>query len=113
MLVALLTIGSCRIVRAADTEAPHGHLMFVRTLDHKLLVFDEDKEAIVGEIQLAGVPRTTVLSADQKLLYIVNTRMTIEIVDLGARKVLGTIDLADEHTQPSIASDNVRNWMVG
>ena len=55
MLVALLTIGSCLIVRAADTEAPHGHLMYVGTLDHKLLVFDEDKEAIVGEIQLAGV----------------------------------------------------------
>jgi DNA-binding beta-propeller fold protein YncE len=112
MLVALLTIGSCRIVRAADTEAPHGHLMYVGTLDHKLLVFDEDKEAIVGEIQLAGVPRTTVLSADQKLLYIVNTKMTIEIVDLAARKVVGTIDLADEHNQPSISAD-VRSWMNG
>jgi DNA-binding beta-propeller fold protein YncE len=107
-----LALGSCAMVRAADTDAMHDHLMYVGTLDHKLLVFDEDKEAVVGEIQLAGVPRTTVLSADQKLLYIVNTRMTIEIVDLGARKVVGTIDLADEHTQPSISSD-VRNWMNG
>jgi hypothetical protein len=108
-----LALGSCATLRAAAAEATRDHLMYVGTLDHKLLVFDEDKEAVVGEIQLAGVPRTTVLSADQKLLYIVNTRMTIEIVDLGARKVVGTIDLADEHTQPSIASDNVRNWMVG
>jgi WD40 repeat protein len=109
---ALLALGSGAVVRAADTGTTP-NLMYVGTLDHKLLVFDEDKEAVVGEIQLAGVPRTTVLSADQKLLYIVNTKMTIEIVDLAARKVVGAIDLTEEHAQPSISSDNVRNWMNG
>jgi hypothetical protein len=112
LVVAFLTSGSCNIVRAADGASTAGHLMYVGTLDRKLLVFDEDKEAVVGEIPLAGVPRTTVLSADQKLLYIVNTKMTIEIVDLAARKVVGTIDLADEHSQPSIAGD-VRSWKNG
>src|ERR1700733_4061835 len=110
-LALFVTLGSCAIVRAADGDAS-AHLMYVGTLDHKLLVFDEDKEAVVGEIQLGGVPRTTVLSADQKTLYIVNTKMTIEIVDLAARKVVGTIDLADEHNQPSIPAD-ARNWMMG
>jgi hypothetical protein len=109
LLVVLLALGSCGTLHAAED---HDHLMYVGTLDHKLLVFDEDKEAIVGEIQLAGVPRTTVLSADQKMLYIVNTKMTIEIVDLAARKVVGTIDLADEHNQPSISAD-AQNWMNG
>jgi DNA-binding beta-propeller fold protein YncE len=112
-VAVFLALGSGAVVRAADTGAAQNHLMYVGTLDHKLLVFDEDKEAVVGEIPLAGVPRTTVLSADQKTLYIVNTKMTIEIVDLTARKVVGTIDLTEEHTQPSISSDNVRNWMVG
>ena len=112
LVVAFLTSGFCNIVRAADGASTAGHLMYVGTLDRKLLVFDEDKEAVVGEIPLAGVPRTTVLSADQKLLYIVNTKMTIEIVDLAARKVVGTIDLADEHSQPSIAGD-VRSWKNG
>src|ERR1700722_12946546 len=112
-LALFVTLGSCGMVRAADGDTGTAHLMYVGTLDHKLLVFDEDKEAVVGEIQLGGVPRTTVLSADQKLLYIVNTKMTIEIVDLAARNVVGTIDLTEEHTQPSISSDNVRSWMNG
>jgi hypothetical protein len=111
-LALFVSLGSCGMVRAADGDTGTAHLMYVGTLDHKLLVFDEDKEAVVGEIQLGGVPRTTVLSADQKTLYIVNTKMTIEIVDLAARKVVGTIDLADEHNQPSISAD-ARNWKMG
>ena len=107
LLLLFVAIGSFGTLRAQN-----GHLMYVGTLDHKLLIFDEDKESVVGEIPLGGVPRATVLSANQKLLYIVNTKMTIEIVDLAARKVVGTIDLADEHNQPSIASDT-RNWMGG
>src|ERR1700679_1457253 len=83
-LALFVTLGPCGMVRAADGDTGPSHLMYVGTLDHKLLVFDEDKEAVVGEIQLGGVPRTTVLSADQKTLYIVNTKMTIEIVDLTA-----------------------------
>jgi WD40 repeat protein len=111
-VAVFLMLGSGAVVRAADTGTTPNHLMYVGTLDHKLLVFDEDKEAVIGEIPLGGVPRTTVLSADQKTLYIVNTKMTIEIVDLAARKVTGTIDLAEEHTQPSISSDT-RNWLNG
>lgn len=108
VLAILLTSGAVPAARAADT----GHLAYIGTLDHKLLILDEDKEAVVGEIQLGGVPRTTVLSADQKQLYIINTEMTIEIVDLAARKVTGTIDLSDEHSRSRITATS-RNWLNG
>jgi hypothetical protein len=88
------------------------HLAYIGTLDHKLLIIDEDQDAVVGEIQLGGTPRTVALSADQKHLYIINTRMTIEIVDLATRKVTGTIDLTDEHTQARVTAV-ARNWFNG
>jgi DNA-binding beta-propeller fold protein YncE len=88
------------------------HLAYIGTLDHKLLIIDEDQDAVVGEIQLGGTPRTVALSADQKQLYIINTRMTIEIVDLATRKVTGTIDLTDEHTQARVTAI-ARNWFNG
>ena len=88
------------------------HLAYIGTLDHKLLIIDEDQDAVVGEIQLGGTPRTVALSADQKQLYIINTRMTIEIVDLATRKVTGTIDLTDEHTQARVTAV-ARNWFNG
>jgi len=100
------------MVRAADTASTGGHISYVGTLDHKLLIFDDDKEEVVGEIQLIGIPRSTILSADQKTLYIVNSKMAIEIVDLVARKVTGTIELSDEKNTPSILTD-VRNWAYG
>jgi DNA-binding beta-propeller fold protein YncE len=88
------------------------HLAYIGTLDHKLLIIDEDQDAVVGEIQLGGTPRTVALSADQKQLYIINTRMTIEIVDLATRRVTGTIDLTDEHTQARVTAI-ARNWFNG
>jgi hypothetical protein len=108
VLALLLSSGLGPAARAADAD----HLAYIGTLDHKLLILDEDKEAVVGEIQLGGVPRTTVLSADQKQLYIINTEMTIEIVDLAARKVTGTIDLSDEHSRARITASS-RNWLNG
>ena len=43
--------------------AAAGHLMYIGTLDKKLLVIDEDQEEIVGEIPLSGVPRATALGS--------------------------------------------------
>ncbi len=108
VVALLLSSGAGSAAMAADTD----HIAYIGTLDHKLLILDEDKEAVVGEIQLGGVPRTTVLSADQKMLYIINTEMTIEIVDLAARKVTGTIDLSDEHSRARITATS-RNWLNG
>lgn len=75
-----------------------GHLMYIGTLDKKLLVIDEDKEEIVDQLPLEGIPRTTALSADRKTLYIFTTQMLVETVDLEARKVLSTFSLADPNT---------------
>jgi hypothetical protein len=75
-----------------------GHLMYIGTLDKKLLVIDEDKEEIVDQLSLEGIPRTTALSADRKTLYIFTTQMLVETVDLEARKVLSTFSIADPNT---------------
>ena len=74
------------------------HLMYIGTLDKKLLVIDEDKEEIVDQLPLEGIPRTTALSADRKTLYIFTTQMLVETVDLEARKVLSTFSIADPNT---------------
>ena len=115
VLATLLLVFSTALGQASaaqDGQAQPPHLAYIGTLDRKLLILDEDKEAVVGEIQLGGVPRTTVLSADQKQLYIINTQMTIEIVDLEARKVTGSIDLSDEHSRARITASS-RNWLNG
>jgi len=72
--------------------------MYIGTLDKKLLVIDENKEDVVGEIPLGGIPRTTALSPDRKKLYIFTTQMLLETVDLEARKVISSFDLQDQRT---------------
>jgi hypothetical protein len=78
--------------------AQAGQLMYIGTLDKKLLIIDEDKEEIADQIALEGIPRTTALSADRKKLYIFTTQMLVETVDLEARKVLSTFSIADPNT---------------
>jgi hypothetical protein len=86
--------------------------MYIGTLDHKLLVIDEQKDEIADEIGLQGVPRATALSADQKQLYIINTRMAIEIVDLAARKETSTFSLADSRSKPRMAAGAVARGLL-
>jgi DNA-binding beta-propeller fold protein YncE len=81
---------------------PAEQLMYVGTLDKKLLVFDEDKQEVVGEIPLTGIPRVTALSADHKTLYIFSTRMELEVVDLVARKETANFNLADVRSRPRV-----------
>ena len=75
-----------------------GQLMYIGTLDKKLLILDEDKEEIVDQIPLEGIPRVTALSADRKTLYIFTTQMLVETVDLEARKVTSSFSIADPNT---------------
>jgi hypothetical protein len=79
-----------------------GNFSYIGTLDKKLLVFDEDKEEIVDEIQLEGIPRTTALSADQKKLFLITTQMVILTVDLETRKVVSSFSIADQRSRPRI-----------
>ena len=78
--------------------AKAGQLMYIGTLDKKLLVIDEDKEEIVDQVPLGGIPRTTALSVDRKTLYIFTTQMLVETVDLEARKVISSFSIADPNT---------------
>jgi DNA-binding beta-propeller fold protein YncE len=77
--------------------------MYVGTLDKKLLIINEDKGDIVGEIPLDGIPRTTVLSADHTKLHIVSTQMLLETVDLQAKKVISSFSLSDGKSSPRMA----------
>jgi hypothetical protein len=80
-------------------------LMYVGTLDKKLLIIDEDKESVVGEIPLGGIPRTTALSVNKKKLYIVSTQMLLETVDLEAKKVISSFSLNDPRTKVRIQAN--------
>jgi DNA-binding beta-propeller fold protein YncE len=87
---------------AAESSLSHPGLMYIGTLDKKLLVFDEDKEEVVGEIAMTGVPRLTAVSADKKQLYVINTRMGLELVDLDSRRASGVLNLADGRSRPDV-----------
>src|SRR5206468_9394366 len=64
----LLLVVYCLIYSMARGQTSSERLMYVGTLDKKLLVIDEVKEEVVGEIPLGGIPRTTALSAEKKKL---------------------------------------------
>jgi WD40 repeat protein len=94
-ILAIVWLALCASLAAPAQAVSSGHLMYIGTLDKKLLVFDEDREEVIDQIQLGGIPRATALSADKKKLYIFTTRMNFEVVDLDARKVVGSFDLSD------------------
>jgi DNA-binding beta-propeller fold protein YncE len=77
-------------------------LMYVGTMDHKLLILDESNANVIGEIPLGGIPRITVLSPDQAKLYILTTQLELETVDLAARKVIGSLPLSDGKSIPRV-----------
>ena len=91
---------------AAATPASLKGLMYVGTIDHKLLILNEDQGSIVGEISLdsvpktTGIPRTAVLSADKTKLHIVTTLMEVVTVDLVAKKVISSFSLSDGRSSP-------------
>src|SRR5258708_21796677 len=87
---------------AAQTSSSTGGFAYIGTLDKKLLVFDENKEEVVAEIPLQGIPRATVLTRDQTKLVILTTMMAVETVDLTARKMLSHFSLSDEKSRPRI-----------
>jgi DNA-binding beta-propeller fold protein YncE len=101
----LLLVVCCLAYSMAAAQTPSGPLMYVGTLDKKLLILDENKEAVVGEIQLGGIPRTTVLSADKKKLHILSTQMLLETVDLEAKKLISSFSLNDPRTKVRIQAN--------
>ena len=102
----LLLIVCCLAYSMADAQTlPSARLMYVGTIDKKLLILDELKEAVVGEIQLGGIPRTVALSPDKKKLHIVTTMMLLETVDLETRQVISSFSLTDPRTRTRIQAN--------
>jgi DNA-binding beta-propeller fold protein YncE len=100
-LPALLLLTSVfSALLTAQTATSLKGLMYVGTIDHKLLVINENTGDVVGEIPVGGIPRTTVLSADKTKLHIVTTQMQVETVDLASRQVIGSFPLSDGKSSP-------------
>jgi hypothetical protein len=97
--ISLVCLALCAVPVTAQSLAGSG-LAFIGTLDKKLLVYDENKEDVVDQIPLTGIPRQTVLSRDQNELVIVTTQMAVETVDLKARKMTSHFTLTDEKSKP-------------
>jgi DNA-binding beta-propeller fold protein YncE len=85
-------------------------LMYVGTLDKKLLVLNETNGDIVGEIPLSGIPRTTVLSADKTKVHLVTTQLQFETVDLATRQVISSFPLSDGKSIPRMIRAGGRNF---
>lgn len=100
-VAVLFTTVFASVLSAATATSMKG-LMYVGTLDHKLLIITEDKGDIVGEIPMGGIPRTTVLSSDKTKLHVITTQMQVETVDLAARKVISSFPLSDGKSSPRV-----------
>ncbi|PWU08817.1 MAG: hypothetical protein C5B51_07245 [Terriglobia bacterium] len=103
VLPVLLSTALCGI--GFGQAASPDQFMYIGTLNKKLLVIDENKEDVVDEIPLDGIPRTTALSADRKKLHIFTTQMLLETVDLETRKVIGSFSIADVRSKPRIQAN--------
>lgn len=97
--LTLISLLSCSLMAGAAAGVPKG-LMYVGTLDHKLMVIQERDGEVVGEIALSGIPRSAVLSADKTKLHVVTTKVQVETVDLTTRKVINSFPLSDGRSTP-------------
>ncbi len=99
--------GLCALIlTAAAWTAAAANLMYIGTLDKKLLVIDEDKGEVIDQIALGGIPRSTVLAPDHKMLYIVTTQMLLESVDLTTKKVVSSFSLSDARSRPRMQASS-------
>jgi len=87
----------------AQTKSSAAGTAYIGTLDKKLLIYDENKEEVVGEIPLQGIPRQTALTRDQGTLVILTADMAVETVDLKARKMTKHFELADGRSKPRMS----------
>jgi hypothetical protein len=91
------------LMLAAQTKTSAAGLAYIGTLDKKLLIYDENKEEVIGEIHLQGIPRQTALTRDQGTLVILTADMAVETVDLKARKMTKHFELADGRSKPRMS----------
>ncbi len=59
-------------------------------------VIDGDTDAIVADIPIKGATREVGLTADKKFLYVATNRHLVHKVDLGANRVVATVDVSND-----------------
>jgi len=88
---------------AQQTSQSTGAMMYIGTWPDKILVIDEAKQQVIDQIKLeTGAPLQVVLAQDKKKLFILTTKMGVEVVDLATRKVTTHFELNDgnRHVYP-------------
>jgi DNA-binding beta-propeller fold protein YncE len=78
---------------AQQARQSTGALMYLGTWPNKILVIDETAQSVIDEIQLTSAPFQFTLSQDKKKLFVLTTKMAIEVVDLTTRKVTSHFEL--------------------
>jgi DNA-binding beta-propeller fold protein YncE len=79
---------------AAATPAGAGDRFYY--LGYEIIqVIDGDTDAIVADIPIKGATREVGLTADRKFLYVASDRHFVHKVDLGANRVVATIDVSN------------------
>ncbi len=101
-ILGILALAALPMSVYGQTPASLKGLMYVGTIDHKLLIMEEASANVVGEIPLGGIPRITVLSTDQTKVYILTTQLELETVDLAARQVINSFPLSDGKSIPRV-----------
>ena len=59
-------------------------------------VIDGDTDTIVADIPIMGATREVALTADRKFLYVATNRHLVHKVDLGANRVVATVDVSND-----------------
>jgi DNA-binding beta-propeller fold protein YncE len=102
ILVVLLIVAP---TYAQQNHQSSGALMYLGTWPNKILVIDEAAQQVIDEIKLdTGAPFQFTLSQDKKKLFVMTTKMGIEVVDLATRKVTSHFELGE---------GNRRVWPMG
>ena len=92
LIVTLLCAGFAHAQQANNGSS--GALMYLGTWPNKILVIDEAQGQVIDEIKLeTGTPLQVVLSQDHKQLFVLTTKMGIEVLDLATRKVTSHFEL--------------------
>ena len=93
--ISLVAVLVAIVAPAYSQQAPKsGGVMYLGTWPNKILVIDEARQQVTDEIRLeTGTPFQIVLSQDHKKLFVLTTKMGIEVVDLATRKVTSHFDL--------------------
>jgi hypothetical protein len=92
-LLSIILVASVAPASAGQSRGA-GALIYLGTWPNKILVISEAEQKVVDEIILrSGPPLQVELSKDKKKLFVLTTRMSIEIVDLASRKVTDSFSL--------------------